>query len=124
MDRLRGPRPVVVADVLDDDAPDMVRTQEEEITGPDLVGVVVDERAPGLLLARDAGSADSDRSRLPSPEQPETLTMPPDDRVGLDDDQRTGPPGPGFAEEDPENPILGREPWSSMSSLVGGELLA
>jgi hypothetical protein len=77
VDGLRWASPIVVADVLGDDAPDMVRTQGEEIIGPDLVGVVADEPAPGLptLASRDFRRQSSLKPRRCHPMTVSGLTM-------------------------------------------------
>ena len=75
-------------------------------------------------LAGDARSADLARARPAPPQQLETLAMPCDDRVRLDDDQGTIPVRPKPSEESPEESIPDSKPRALLRSLVDGELLA
>jgi hypothetical protein len=54
-----------------------------------------DRRPPGFLL-----------SRLKSPEQLKTLSVPPNDSFGFDDDQRLLPGAPASTKHDPEKTVI------------------
>ncbi|MCH2279420.1 MAG: hypothetical protein MK358_11195 [Vicinamibacterales bacterium] len=64
----------------------------------------MDERLDG---ARDAGPAGSARPTLPAPIEPKPSSVPPENGVGLDDDQRPPPSGPQVAQPRPEQPVDG-----------------
>ena len=64
----------------------------------------MDERLDG---ARDAGPAGSARPTLPAPIEPKPSSVPPENGVGLDDDQRPPPSGPQAAQPRPEQPVDG-----------------
>ncbi len=65
---------------------------------------LADERLDG---SRDTWPAGSARSTLPSPVEPKPSSVPSEDRVGLDDDDRASPSGPQVTEPRPEQPIDG-----------------
>ena len=70
------------------------------------------------------GASDEPATRLPGPELPKALSVPPHDGVGLDDDQVLLPPWPEAAKRDPEEPIRQTHPRSRSLGLADGELLA
>ena len=56
------------------------------------------------------------------PELPEALPLPPDDRVGLNVEQRAAPGAPNVGQTDPEQPIEGGQHRSFPLSPEGCEL--
>ena len=73
------------------------------------VGVahLADEHLNG---ARDAWPTGSARPTLPAPIAPKPSSMPPENGVGLDDDERSPPSGPQVTEPRPEQPVNGPQP--------------
>jgi hypothetical protein len=55
---------------------------------------------------------------LPGPPEPETLLVPGDDGLRLDEDQRRSPSGPDTRQHDPEPPVCLREPDSVRSGAL------
>ena len=49
-------------------------------------------------------------SALPRPEEPEAATVPGEDRLGSDDDERCPPSVPAFGQPDPQHSVGMREP--------------
>ncbi len=109
----------------DDDAPSSVpdrgfgdfdaELQELSVNArgtPGRVGVahLADER-PYVL--RNPWSTRPARPTLPSPVEPKPASMPPEDRVGRDDDDRVPPAGPEATEPRPEQPIDGPQSRSA-----------
>ena len=76
---------------------------------PGRVGVahLADEHLNG---ARDAWPTGSARPTLPAPIAPKPSSMPPENGVGLDDDERSPPSGPQVTEPRPEQPVNGPQP--------------
>ena len=76
---------------------------------PSRVGVahLADEHLNG---ARDAWPTGSARPTLPAPIAPKPSSMPPENGVGLDDDERSPPSGPQVTEPRPEQPVNGPQP--------------
>ena len=72
-----------------------------------------DRRPPGSLLPG-----------LKSPEQLETLSMPPNDSFGFDDDQSLSPVAPETTKHDPEKTITGTKLRSFGTPFHSGQLLA
>ena len=60
--------------------------------------------------ARDAWPTGSARPTLPAPIAPKPSSMPPENGVGLDDDERSPPSGPQVTEPRPEQPVNGPQP--------------
>jgi len=58
------------------------------------------------------------------PISPESFPMPPDDRLGSDDDEGAAPSGPDSAKPYPEKPVQQAQPWSRALALEGRKLLA
>jgi len=71
---------------------------------PGRVGVapLANERVDG---SRDSWPPGSARPTLPSPVELTPASMPPEDRVGLDDDERSAPSRPQVTKPRPEQPI-------------------
>ncbi len=94
--------------------------------GPDFPGapavLIRESTNEGLHLRRNRGSSGS-WLRARSPVEPETLAMPADNGVWLDDDQDLSPARPEFRQKDPEDPIDRSD--SGLGSLLGegGKLL-
>ncbi len=63
-------------------------------------------------------------SALPSPVVLETLPLPSDHGRGLDDDEAFAPSIPGPSQPEPEDAVLGLQPWASALSVEDDELLA
>ena len=63
-------------------------------------------------------------SALPNPVALETLPVPPDHSGGLDDDDSFSPSIPGPSQPEPEDAVLGFQPWASGVSVEDDELLA
>ena len=75
--------------------------------------------------ARDAGPPGPTRPTLPAPVEPKASSMPAEDRVGLDDDERVPPTGPQVTEPRPEHPVDWPQPRSPSSlSLQDRQLMA
>ena len=76
---------------------------------PGRVGVahLADEQLNGARNAWPTGSA---RPTLPAPIAPKPSSMPPENGVGLDDDERSPPSGPQVTEPRPEQPVNGPQP--------------
>ena len=90
---------------------------------PGRVGVahLADER---LHVAWDSWPPGPTRPTLPAPVEPKPKAMPPEDRVGLDDDKRVPPSGPQATEPRPEQPIDWSQPRSPVSpSLQDRQLM-
>ena len=63
-------------------------------------------------------------SALPSPVVLEALPVPADHGGGFDDEEAFSPPIPGPSQPEPEDAILGFQPWTSGLSVQHDELLA
>ena len=63
-------------------------------------------------------------SALPGPVVLEALPVPPDHGRGLDDDEAFSPSIPGPSQPEPEDAVLGLQPWASGLSVEDDELLA
>ncbi len=63
-------------------------------------------------------------SALPSPVVLEALPVPADPGRGLDDDEAFSPSIPGPSQPEPEDPVLGFQPWAFGFSVEDDELLA
>ncbi len=63
-------------------------------------------------------------STLPSPVVLEALPVPPDYGRGLDDDEAFSPSIPGPSQPEPEDAVLGFQPWAFGPSVEDDELLA
>ena len=75
--------------------------------------------------ARDAGPPGPTRPTLPAPVEPKASSMPAEDRVGLDDDERVPPTGPQVTQPRPEQPVDWPQPRSPSSlSLQDRQLMA
>ena len=89
-------------------------------------------RAPGRVLAGhaanqitevafDGGASGFLGLRLPSPVELESLSVPLDDRFGLDDGQHRSPVGPEPGKPDPEAPVAGPQLGAFDGVLVDGK---
>ena len=90
-------------------------------SAPTILGCHPDDQSPGLLRhGRSARSGPRD----PAPVASESLAMPPDHGLRLDDDESASPLRPEMGEGDPEHSIQSREarPWMSVG--VHRELLS
>ncbi len=63
-------------------------------------------------------------SALPGPVVLEALPVPPDYGLGLDDDEAFSPSIPGPSQPEPEDAVLGFQPWAFGPSVEDDELLA
>ena len=90
--------------------------------------------APGQILARHASDQVSDfwfdswpspstPSRLPPPVQPETLAVPTNHRIWLDDNQRGAPIAPQSGHPDPECAVASTQPSPFDGPIVYSHLL-
>ena len=78
-----------------------------------------------LHVAWDSWPPGPTRPTLPAPVELKPKAMPPEDRVGLDDDERVPPAGPQVTEPGPEQPVDRPKPRSSSSlSLQDRQLMA
>jgi hypothetical protein len=50
--------------------------------------------------------------------------MPPDDRLGMNEDQRQPPPAPGGRQRDPKEPVTGAEKRPLPVSFQGSQLVS
>ena len=90
---------------------------------PGRVGVahLADEH---LDSARGTWPTGSARPTLPAPIESKPSSMPPEDRVGLNDDERLPPTGPQVTEPRPEQPVNGLQPQAPESlSLQDRQLM-
>jgi hypothetical protein len=63
-------------------------------------------------------------SAFPGPVVLEALPVPADHGRGLDDDEAFSPSIPGTSQPEPEDAVLGFQPWASALSVEDDELLA
>ncbi len=75
-------------------------------------------------LPRQGRSPRFSSSRLPGPEESEPLSVPTDNGLRLDDDQRLAPARSQAREDDPENPIDHPKRWPRPFPLHDSHLLA
>jgi len=81
------------------------------------------DQFPDVLRCRRASTASS--SALPPPVEPESVSVPPDNRIGLDEHQSLSPLAPEAIQGDPQEPVHGtKRDSSSLGPLQNAQLVA